>query len=269
MLWYILVFTAFSWNSYAVMEKRLDSVDYMVQVPEYREKRDLEELWDFYLTDECEQYNTSIKNEDVLRSKGLRRCIDKSISFVQPASRGIGGWEGKCGHTFAANSFYTMCKAAVDPNEYFGPILGDITPGVRPGTLRSGLSEVFRSSKRICPDSQGHWTYFKFGNQNNYIKKIKQLLIPNYSHINLQRIERLGNSYFRNPVGALIQNPGGKYIHWVKIIDFLESQNVCKFIVNHWDNQYEVPCGKMATWSGRVGKTYPIILKSYSVVSYK
>jgi hypothetical protein len=259
----------FSLNSYSVVEMRLDSVDYMVQVPEYREKRDLEELWDFYLTDECEQYNTSIENEDELRGKGLRRCLDKSVSFVQPASRGIGGWEGKCGHTFAANSFYTMCKIAVGPSEYFGPILGDITPGVRAGTLRSGLSKAFSKSGENCPDSQGHWTYLKLRNKSNYIERIKKLLIPNYSHINLQKIERLGKSYLRNPVGVLIQNPGGKYIHWVKIIDVLESQNVCKFIVNHWDNQYEVPCETMAIWSGRVGRTYPVILKSYSVVSFK
>jgi hypothetical protein len=94
-------------------------------------------------------------------------------------------------------------------------------------------------------------------------------LIPNYSHINLQEVSRFGKSYSRNPVGALIQNPGGKYIHWVKIIDVLESENVCKFIVNHWDNQYEVPCDTLATWSGRVGRTYPIILKSYSIVTFK
>lgn len=273
MLGYIVGFIVLSSNVYAglekITEKRTYTNDFMIDVPELREVRPLEMLWFSYRTDKCEQYNLSIDNEDELRQTGFRRCKDGSVSFVQPKATGVGGWEGKCGHTFAANSMYTMCKVAVDPEKYFRLTLGDITPGVRPGTLRSGLSKSFNINPEVCPTKPERWTYFVMGNASSYRAKIKELLVPNYSHPNLQRISRDAKSYLRNPVGALIQNPGGRYIHWIKIIDVVERQNTCHFVVNHWDNQYEVPCDVISLWSGRVGRSYPIILKSYSLVSFR
>lgn len=259
----------------AVIEKRNYIKDSYIPVHDTHLKptkqRELEASWGHYLTDSCTMYNTAISNEDELRELGLRRCEDKTTSFVQPASSGAGGWEGRCGHTAAANAYYTICKNAVNPLKYFGPLLGDITPGVRPKTLRSGLSRTFSKNTETCPErNAANWTYIKLGNTKNYIKRVKEYLTPNYSHINLQNVERNGESYLRNPVIALIQNPGGgKFLHWVTIIDVLANENVCRFVVNHWDNQYQVPCETFANWARKVGHSYPLILKSYSVVTLK
>lgn len=268
MLKYFLLTIIFTYNAMAVSELKFQTQDHFIEVPETRELRAGELQWSHYIVDSCEQYNTLVTNEDNIRETGLRRCKDNSVSFVQPPSRGLNGWEGKCGQTFASNAFYTMCKVAVSPAKYFDGVLRDFTPGVRPGTLRTGMARTFKKNANHCPTAQGRWSYFTLGNTKNYIKRVKEWLIPNYSHPNLLAINRFGKSYFRNPVAALIQNPGGNYIHWVNIIDILESENTCKFIVNHWDNQYEVPCTKIAEWAKKVGKTYPIILKSYSVVKF-
>ncbi len=269
MLKYAALLFILSFSAIAMVEDRKFEDDFFIIHPEERSERELERLWKFYLTDKCEQFNISIRNEANLRYNGLRRCRDNTVSFVQPSSRGVGGWEGKCGHTFAANSFYTLCKKTVSPDEYFGDVFGDITPGVRPSTLRKGLNSVFKKNKSSCPIEKMKWKYSVSKNSKNYIASIKKQMIPRFSHPNLQVVKRFGKQYFRNPVGALIQNPGGKYIHWVKIIDILESQMSCQFVVNHWDNQYQVPCQTFALWASKVGKTYPIILKSFSLVSYQ
>lgn len=251
----------------SIQEDRAFEEDYFIEVPDPKDTRD-KSSWAMYKTDDCLRYNKSIGNEYELRAQGLRRCKDGSISFVQPKSTGAGGWEGKCGQTFGSNAMFTMCKKAVDPDNYFSKYMGDITPGVRPGTLRSGMSRAFTNEKDECPQDQARWIYYKLGNTKNYIKRLKQYIIPNYSHPNLISVSRGGKSYLRNPVATLIQNPGGSYLHWVTIIDMLEHKNACYFVVNHWDNQYQVPCETLASWSGRVGRTYPIILKSFSVVSF-
>lgn len=267
---FLFVFLLSSHLYASVSPDRLFEVDQYIEVSDdaFSAMTD-KSSWALYKTDNCIRYNLSIANEDALRAQGLRRCEDNTVSFVQPPSRGAGGWEGKCGHTFGANAIYSICKKAVDPDQYFGGVFSDITPGVRPGTLRKGMGRSFRREGESCPQKQAKWIYYKLGNSKNYIKRIKQFLIPNYSHPNLSTISRNGQTYQRNPVATLIQNPGkGKYLHWVTVVDMLEDENACYFVVNHWDNQYQVPCSDLASWSGQVGRSYPIILKSYAVVSF-
>lgn len=242
----------------------------LVELPEFKTSQPLwAENWNLYKTDSCTLYNKANSNEEELRDLGLRRCQDNSVSFVQPESTGAGGWEGKCGQTFGANSLYSICGLAVDPNSYFNPYFKDLTPGVRPGTLTKGMHSIFKRNSQNCPTGKNTWVYSKLGNNNNFIQKLKQYLVPKYSHQNQIQINRGGQTYLRNPIGVLIQNPGGKYLHWVTVIDVLSDANACRFVVNHWDNQYQLPCEKLASWSGQVGKTYPIVLKSYSTVVYK
>ena len=154
---------------------------------------------------------------------------------------------------------------------YFAPYLSDITPGVKPSKMSGGLNSTFFGQFRgDCPQRrEASWWYIKLGNTSNFIKYVKQYLRPVYSHHSQVRITRDGREYFRNPVGVLIQNPNSKVLHWVTVVDEVERYGRCKFIVNHWDSQFEVPCTKLAQWSGQVGKTYPIILKSYQVVVMK
>ena len=224
--------------------------------------------WSIYLLDSCRMYDRNVQNEDQLRQAGLRRCKDGSVSFVQPKSDGWNGWEGKCGPTAASNSLYHLCKKGLDPNKYVARYMSDATPGVRPKTLRKGLRKIFSLNKENCP-TKNNWFYSNFRNNTDFIANIKQDLIPKFSHKNLLKINRFDKSYFRNPVIVLIQNPGGNYLHWVTIVDIIADRQRCDFVVNHWNKQYYVPCETLATWSSKVGKTYPIILKSYSIVRYK
>ncbi|MBD64680.1 MAG: hypothetical protein CME62_05710 [Halobacteriovoraceae bacterium] len=227
-----------------------------------------EQLWESFKTDDCEVYNTQNSNEDELRARGFRRCKDNSVSFIQPKSRGLGGWEGKCGQTFGANTVYYTCKKIVTPAKYFKRFFRDITPGVHPQTLSRGLNEVFQTLKG-CPEfSKVQWSSKHAGHTEGFIAQVKQHIIPRYSHINQLQISRNGKTYLRNPVAALIVNPGAEYLHWVAIVDVVTKKNQCHFVVNHWDNQYTVPCYRLAEWSRSVGRMYPIILNSYTFVSY-
>lgn len=243
---------------------------HLVEVTEKELSFDIDELkWSDYKTDSCQVLDTSVANENTLRAKGLRRCRDRSISFVQPSSDGAGGWEGKCGQTFGANSLFMYCRVAVDPATYFSRYFRDITPGVRPATLRRGMNKISKKFENDCFSSSQIWKTFYSRNESQFIAKVESLLEARYSLPRQTEIHRNGNIYINNPVGALIQNPGGNYLHWVTIVDVLKTNNSCKFVINHWDNQYQVPCSTFASWSRNVGKTYPIILKSYSLITYK
>lgn len=237
-------------------------------IADTHERSFLEESWEIYLTDKCEVAYLDWEKEIDLRENGLRRCKDNSVSFVQPKARGIGGWEGKCGQTFGANSLFSLCKESVDPASYFTKYLRDITPGVRPKTLERGMQSVFSRLEDSCPKALGIWSYSAQKNHKSYVDDIKERLVPKFSHPNLLEINRFSKNYFRIPVGVLVQNPGGKYLHWVTVVDVLEDNSRCEFVINHWDNQYQLPCDKLAAWAYDVGVSYPIILKSYSIVSF-
>jgi hypothetical protein len=232
-----------------------------------RDLRSYEMAWSAYKTDDCTMLSLGNGKELQQRGKGFRRCLDGSPSFVQPASTGLKGWEGKCGQTLASNMVYSLCKKVVSPDKYFTPVLRDITPGVLPRTFRRGLIKTFPKLGTECPLLMGRWSSNSYS-QNDFVDTVIDLTIPKYSHRNQIEITRQGLTYKRNPVGILIQNPGGNLLHWVMVIDVLEQNNQCSFIINHWDNQYSVPCDQVKKWSGNVGRTYPIVLKSYSVVSY-
>ena len=214
-----------------------------------------EQLWSSYHIDSCQSANRS----------GFKVCKDRSPSFFQPPSRGAGGWEGKCGQTFGANALYTICQQKVDPDVYFEKYFRDLTPGVRPGTLVKGLNKIF--SKNSCLEGTKKWSKKSYRDELDYITAIKSRLIPNYSAKNLITLNRDGLEFKRNPVAALIENPGGNYLHWVMIVDIISRPNSCELIVNHWDNQYKVPCDIFSEWSYNVGKSYPVILKSYTLIS--
>ncbi len=232
-----------------------------------RAERSFESRWSAYYKDNCQMVSLAQSDELDLRSKGFRRCRDGSPSFVQPPSRGYQGWEGKCGQTLASNLVYSLCKKVVDPDRYFTPIFRDITPGVRPGTFVRGMKNSFPRLGVECPLLQGEWSINYFG-VSDFITGIKERLTPRYSQRNQLKINRNGKTYVRNPVGLLIQNPGSFELHWVMAIDIIEQKNKCELVINHWDNQYQVPCDIVQGWSEKVGRTYPIVLKSFTTVSY-
>lgn len=224
--------------------------------------------WSHFKVDECNMYNSAVANEDKLRLLGLRRCRDNSISFKQPKSRGIGGWEGKCGQTFGANTIYSLCRLGVNPDSYFKRYFRDITPGVRPGTLKKGMSKITNKLTPDCFVGNQEWRTYAPKNAKKFIDTIENLLTTNYSLPSQITLTRRGEKFYRNPVGALVLNPGGRYLHWVSIVDIERTRNSCFLYVNHWDNQYKVPCSTFSNWSKNVGEAYSLFLKSYSLIAY-
>jgi len=266
MKWMLLITLVISVQANAYLsEDLLSKKSDLITIPEIEEENIQANAWSPYLMDKCEIYNRQNANEDELRDAGLRRCIDGSVSFKQPKATGINGYEGKCGQTSASNTLFHICKRAFSPKDEIEKYLKDITPGVLPKTLRRGMKNIFTDNKQFCPTSM--WKKLSAKSSSKFIGEVKQAIFPRYSHPNLLVITRNGRRLLRNPIMALIQNPGGKYLHWVTIIDIESNRNECNFIVNHWDNQYRVSCKKFASWSGKVGKTYPVVLKSYSIVS--
>lgn len=262
---YICLSLAFTRIIFAqeVFEMRNSSLaNLLVSFEPYNFEKELSD-WNYYKIDECTLRDENVKNERQLRDIGLRRCRDGSVSFIQPNSEGWNGWEGKCGQTAAANTLFHFCRVAKDPNQYIDEYLSDLTPGVLPKTLRKGLSSIF-SKFSFCANVEFRSKSFR--TNDNFISFVKQKIIPNMSHPRMLTITRDGLQRLRQPVLVLVQNPGTKYLHWVTIIDQIDRNRTCNFIVNHWDAQYMVPCTDLANWSKNVGRTYPLILKSLSVV---
>jgi len=220
-----------------------------------------------YYTDGCNEKRTDISNEDKLRSFGLRRCKDSTVSFVQPDSTGYKGWEGKCGQTAASNILYSYCKIGASPESYTNSYLSDYTPGVRPGTLVSGLDDMF-DVNTDCP-TEASWHGFSYRTEADYIDSIRRGL---NSYISSQYKQERKVSFMLTkevtPVAVLIRVPGGKELHWITIVDIEESKKSCKLVVNHWDGQYKVDCSKIAKWSRGVEDSYGLVLSKYYVVKY-
>lgn len=219
--------------------------------------------WLRYSTDYC----TESKSSDLSRANG-NKCKDGSVSFDQPGALGMGGYEGKCGQTMAANIFYGVCSVALSPKNYWDVIMNDVTPGSHPRTVTSGLNSAFNKYKAYCPSGQGisAW-YIKLGNAKNFIQRIKEYLKPMYSSPGMLELYRNGERRLRNPVGALIKAPGDE-VHWVTVVDQIQKNGQCHFVVNHWSNQYELPCTKLAEWSGNLS-SYGVLLRPYQVVTFK
>lgn len=221
-----------------------------------------------YLTDRCTVYDKTILNEADLRERGLRRCSDNTISYVQPPSKGSSGYEGRCGQTAASNIMYSYCKLVVSPENYSNAYLRDLTPGVRPGTLIRGLDQMFSENKFECPDSR-EWNTYSYRVENDFIGGIERGLVTDIkSKYKLKRKTSKASSVERTPVALLIRVPGGTDLHWITIVDLMKSSTKCEMVVNHWNKQYTVPCSKIAKWSRGVEDSYGIILDKYYVVKY-
>lgn len=265
-LFLILISNSFLSFSAELSELRISNLPQLIDASEVISIEKLTSPWNFYKNDDCFKRDSYVVNEDALRDLGLRRCRDNSVSFIQPKSEGWNGWEGKCGQTAAANTLFHYCRVAKDPDSYVDEYMGDLTPGVRPGTLRRGMNELFKKFQNC-----GDFSFEKrsFRKRDDFISYIKQKLIQPSINTNTISITRNGEQHLRHPVITLIQNPGSKYLHWVTIVDQIDLNNQCNFIVNHWDDQYNVPCNDLADWSYDVGRSYPIILRSYSLVALK
>lgn len=221
-----------------------------------------------YRVDSCQVRYDHVTNEDELRANKLRRCKDGTVSFVQPPSEGWWGAEGKCGQTSVSNIIYMFCKRAADPKAYVDHYLSDITPGVRPGTLTDGLNDIF-GKLGGCPNVD--WDIEVENNERHYINQIERSLRTNKSLPNLVKRKRKdGSEILRKPVSLLIRVPSSKKgLHWVTAVDLVREKNKCDIFINHWDDQFKVPCHLMAKWSRGVGASFGLILDSYTIIKSK
>lgn len=227
-----------------------------------------------YHTDGCTVKKDDITNEEELREDGLRRCNDGTVSFVQPKSTGICDAEGKCGQTSAANIMYMYCKLITSPKAYTNAYLSDYTPGVRPDTMKEGLNKMFNKNWKECPQEHGSWHYYdSYDYESDYIDAVERGLKPSFkSDYVVKRTRANGKKIKRTPVALLIRNPGGEELHWITVVDVIRGKTgpkTCHMVVNHWDDQYEVPCSKIAKWSRGVANSYGVLFNKYVVLKFK
>ena len=223
---------------------------------------DNENMYNF-VTDYCDEVDASIANEPKLRAQNLRRCKDGTVSFVQPPSEGWRGYEGKCGQTSASNVLFTLCRLAAHPNQYAGHYLSDLSPGVRTGTLTSGLNRMFSRNSEECPS--GRWSIDDATNSPDFFDNLERGLEVHYNSERVTlRTRASGEKVYRKPVIAMIRNPGGIELHWVTVVDLIDANKTsCQVVINHWDDQFTVPCYNFARWSWGVGDSYGLQLSGY------
>jgi len=268
----VLIFQSAYANEFPTVKEQVDSnakprMSFQDDGEVSKARVDPERMSD-YRVDGCNVRYDHVTNEDELRKNNLRRCNDGTVSFVQPSSEGWWGAEGKCGQTAVSNIIYMFCKRAAHPKTYVDHYLGDITPGVRPGTLTDGLNDIFNKLEG-CPSTD--WDTEVENNETNYINQIARSLKTNKSLPNLVKRKRKdGTEIYRRPVSLLIRVPSSKKgLHWVTAVDLVRSKNSCNIFINHWDDQYKVPCNLMAKWSRGVGASFGLILDSYTIVKAK
>lgn len=186
-------------------------------------------------------------------------CKDGSVSFKQPSSTGWQGWNGYCGETAASNVLYMSCSMITSPIGYCNAYTDDVTPGTRPSSLASGLNRMFDDNKSTCP--KGKWkTYNDVDSPREYIDYLVGGL---ESYQGIKRLRSNGKKIDRSPFPIMIEVPpkGSKGLHWVTVIDVegfdktknLYLQDNCQVTINHWSDQYKVPCERLSAWAKRSG----------------
>lgn len=205
-----------------------------------------DERWSDYKTDGCLE---EIDNQGI--DTQLYRCKDGTIVHRQPESTGIGGWNGYCGETAMANINYMFCGMISSPDKYCHNYTRDGTPGTRPGVLKNVMNDYF-DSHPSCPD--GVWEdYYESSTAEDYIAYLRGGLKD--GGITTRKVN--GKEKKITPFPILLDSfpLGGSDRHWVTVVDVegfegsdvsLTDQDNCKVVVNHWANQYKVPCHRLA-----------------------
>lgn len=222
--------------------------------------------WRNYITDHCNEYDLSNHYERHQRQDdGLRRCKDGTVSYVQPASRGIQGWEGRCGQTAASNITYGLCNISLNPDTYINNYFRDISPGVYPSSMSGGLTELFEVYDSFCPQNK-KWKWLYAKTQSAYIDSLRIALKGIGEHSQYQSRKVGSKTVKRIPVALLLRDPGSRYLHWVTLVDIEGYGKSCKMVVNHWNKQYKVPCETMSKWSKGVSDSYSLLFKAYNMI---
>ena len=182
----------------------------------------------------------------------FKECPDKTISHIQPPSRGLNGWEGYCGQTATSNLTSMLCERHLLPksNDQYGK---DITPGQHSSTLKRSLKKIFSelAPSNSCP--KVIWKVKKSWQPKKFIQNLKNALF--HSDLQVQRYRSEENFVLITPVPVLI-NSGGLNYHWVTLVDMPEnSQDLygCDAVMNTWGEQRVLTCEKLVQYANHTG----------------
>ncbi len=194
--------------------------------------------FNFKLTRNCSTIRFGGDHKNPSRERvQYRVCEDGTVSFDQPTSTGINGWNGFCGQTAAANTGAMICYRYTHPT-LFDDYADDLTPGSRPGTVRAGLAKYFAEGG--CPS--GRWQNRSPWTANGFFEELRSALWLTRGK-SLRRREN-GTSVRFTPVPVLISS-GLQAMHWVTVVDLVADREDiygCNLVMNTWGSQRVMTC---------------------------
>lgn len=209
------------------------------------------------------------------------RCSDGTISFHQPStykgSERKGSYEGLCGAVASANVFHAYCdETFLIPAEIGPKYFYDITPGIRPDTLVSGLNELFNKHRSKCVS--GNWNHYYATNRWDFINRLDRAIGQGRSNW-MRRPYPNRRPYKVSPVIVLISKNNADTLHYVTVTDvrydknydFNESehQNKCKVYYNDYKKSRSTTCKNFASWARQVdNSTFTSWMKEYNYFKY-
>lgn len=213
-------------------------------------------------------------------SEYARKCDDGTVSYYQPSKNpGVkskkSSYEGLCGPTAAANLAYAYCeKNFFYSLQIAGRYFNDITPGVRPDTLASGLNKLF---KRNSECMSGEWKYYYSTSRYDFLDNIYYHLNSGDSYITKSRAN--GTKKKISPFAALISPNDGETLHWVTVVDIYGYKpNImdsykdkdCKVLYNEYARQTLKSCKRFVEMSNSVDNSFLTSgLSEYTTIKFE
>jgi hypothetical protein len=171
-------------------------------------------------------------------------CPDNTISFIQPASTGVNGWNGYCGHVSISNSVKMICDEEIMP---LATGARDVTPGTRPDTNHGVLQKIFKETNS-CPS--GRWIRRSAWTKKGFISNLRKALFAGAGQIRrLRAADRV--NVFMTPVPLLIASNIQSF-HWVTIVDIVQNSKDdygCDAVMNTWGNQKIMTCENLVKYA--------------------
>jgi len=182
------------------------------------------------------------------------RCLDSTVSFVQPPTEGVGGWEGRCGPTAVANLTAMRCQGGALAVLEVAQFASDTTPGWRPDTLVNALNRIFArySASNQSPDGglqcpAGRWGVVTSPSALTFLKDLSKSLLPLQSKGTIRRLRPDGSEVEISPTPILIQE-GAVGMHWVTVVDYVSDARDpygCAVLMNTYAEQKRMTCQQL------------------------
>lgn len=208
------------------------------------------------------------------------RCQDGTVSFAQATRYSDrkskkDDYESLCGAVATANVFHAYChNLFVNHVKIAEKYFNDITPGIRPDTLKAGLNKMFENNKECM---SGEWKYYYSTNRWNFLNSL-------YFEV------RRGNGYWtrkindvvkakRSPLIVLISKKNdAKILHYVTVVDIIGydpkvqdyKSDECKVIYNDFGSQTSKSCSQFVKYANQVNNQFfTSILNEYTHIVFE